>query len=435
MTRRVLIVSPHFPPVNAPDCQRVRMSLPYLRESDWEAHVLSVEPDGVEGFKDPDLLATIPSKTSITRVPALPARYTRPFGFGGLWLRAGHSLRRAGDQLLANGGFDLVYFSTTIFSAMTLGPRWRSRFGIPYILDIQDPWVSDYYQKTGVRPPGGRLRYAFAQWTARRAEPRVIREASHIISVSHAYPEQIRGRYPDVPADRFTVLPFGAPLYDVEVIRQRGINQSVFDPTDGLRHWVYLGRGGRDMAKGLRGLFMALAELRKTTPETNRLRLHFIGTSYAANGRAEQTVTPVAIECGVGDLVEERTDRIPYLEGQALLRAADVVLIVGSDDPAYSASKVYPCVMSGRPVLAITHKESAACEVVRRCRAGLVVTFDQADSSSELASRTLGAIVGYLNSPLGAPAATDWDAFTPYTAREMARRQCELFVQGSSVHV
>ena len=27
--RRVLIVSPHFPPINAPDHQRVRMSLPY----------------------------------------------------------------------------------------------------------------------------------------------------------------------------------------------------------------------------------------------------------------------------------------------------------------------------------------------------------------------------------------------------------------------
>ena len=33
--RRVLLVSPHFPPTNAPDHQRVRMSLPFYREHGW----------------------------------------------------------------------------------------------------------------------------------------------------------------------------------------------------------------------------------------------------------------------------------------------------------------------------------------------------------------------------------------------------------------
>ncbi len=62
--RRVLIVSPHFPPVNAPDHQRVRMSLPYLYENGWEAHVLAVDPRFVAGFLDPYLLQTIPAHTS-----------------------------------------------------------------------------------------------------------------------------------------------------------------------------------------------------------------------------------------------------------------------------------------------------------------------------------------------------------------------------------
>ncbi len=45
--RRVLIVSPHFPPTNAPDHQRVRMSLPYFQENGWEPVVLAVTADGV----------------------------------------------------------------------------------------------------------------------------------------------------------------------------------------------------------------------------------------------------------------------------------------------------------------------------------------------------------------------------------------------------
>src|SRR5207253_1020959 len=115
------------------------------------------------------------------------------------------------------------------------------------------------------------------------------------------------------------------------------------------RHWVYLGRGGADMARGLRGLFLALRSLRQTRPEVAKLRLHFVGTSYATGGRAVPTVEPVARDCGVADLVSERTERIPYLEGLALLQSSDVILIVGSDDASYSASKVYPCVLAGRP--------------------------------------------------------------------------------------
>ena len=40
--KKVLIVSPHFPPLNAPDMQRVRMSLPYFAAEGWEPVVLAL---------------------------------------------------------------------------------------------------------------------------------------------------------------------------------------------------------------------------------------------------------------------------------------------------------------------------------------------------------------------------------------------------------
>ena len=42
--RRVLIVSPSFPPISAADLHRVRMSLPYYREFGWEP-IGGDEPD------------------------------------------------------------------------------------------------------------------------------------------------------------------------------------------------------------------------------------------------------------------------------------------------------------------------------------------------------------------------------------------------------
>jgi hypothetical protein len=40
------------------------------------------------------------------------------------------------------------------------------------------------------------------------------------------------------------------------------------------------------------------------------------------------------------------------------------LLVIGSDDAGYNPSKVAPYLMSGRPVLAILHLESPACDVV-----------------------------------------------------------------------
>ncbi len=429
MPGRVLIVSPHFPPINAPDHQRVRMSLPYLEEFGWEAHVLAVAPQFVEAGADPDLLQTLPEATPITRVGAIPIGLTRRLGLGNLGWRAFLSLQCAGQHLLRQQRFDLVYFSTTVFQAMALGPLWKRRFGVPYVLDMQDPWLGDYYETTGVQPPGGWFKYRFAQWQARRLEPPAMRAAAHVLSVSPAYPVTLRARYPELGPERFSVLPFGASERDLEVVRQRGIRQSLFSSDDGLIHWTYLGRGGADMARGLRALFGALRSLRRTHPAVERLRLHFVGTSYAPAGRAEKTIEPLARELGVGDLVQEQTERVPYLQGLALLRDSAAVLIIGSDDPAYSASKVYPCILSGRPLLAILHESSLAGEVIRRCRAGEVVGFASSEVGDDLAERTRQAVLRLLELPAGATPATDWQAFAPYTAREMTRRQCAVFDQ------
>ena len=425
--KRLLIISPHFPPVNAPDHQRARMMLPHLGEFGWDAHVLAFHPDSVEAARDPDLLATVPKETSVTLVNALPFRYTRPFGVGNLVWRGYRSFRREAESLCRRQPFDLVFFTTTIFGILPLGPLLLKRFGTPYVVDFQDPWVSDYYRRTGVRPPGGRFRYALASRGARRSEPEVVRQAAHVISVSPAYPEDIRGRYPDVSPERFSMMPFAAARRDFEIVRERNIHQPVFNPDDGLRHWVYLGRGGADMARALRILFGAIRDLRPSNPEIEKLRLHFVGTSYAPPALAKETITPVAREFGIADLVEERTSRLPYMQGLDLLQSADTVLVVGSDDEGYSASKVYPCVASGRPVLAVMHGASGAARVVNECHAGLVAGFGVAESDDDLKLRLSLHISLALSSPPQVPFQTDWKAFEPFTAREMTRRLCRVF--------
>ena len=431
MNRRVLIVSPHFPPINAPDHQRVRMSLPYFEEFGWEPHILTVRPECVEGVRDPLLEKTVPSQIPVIHTGALSVKHTKRLGMSSLSWRCFPYLLTAGDRILAKEKFDLIYFSTTVFTAMALGPWWRSRFGVPYVLDFQDPWLSDYHKRLGSsNPPGGRFKYGFSQVVARSLEPSAMRQVSHVISVSPEYPKTLLQRYSWLREDQFTVLPFGAPEKDFEQLPSLKVQQKIFDPNDGKRHWVYVGRGGGDMALALRALFLAIQSLRNQEPEQwNSVRLHFVGTSYAPGNRAVKTVEPIAQALGVADLVEEHPHRVAYFEALQILVDSDAIFLIGSDDPGYTASKLYPCILAQKPIFAIFHQQSSVVNILHRCQAGRVVTFASNDNPADLLNDVNSQLNWLLSAPKEYQPETNWSEFLPYTAREMTRQQCAIFDQ------
>jgi glycosyl transferase family 4 len=427
--KSVLIVSPHFPPINAPDHQRVRMCLPYLGEFAWNATILTVQADCVEGTRDPLLERTVPKDTEIVRTGALPTRLTRKIGLGSLALRALPYLWGAGNKLLKRECFDLVYFSTTMFPVMILGPIWKKKFGLPYVVDFQDPWLDDYYERTKLCPPGGRLKHNFSRWIARWLEPKVMKDVSEVISVSPAYVVTLLERYPCLRREQFTVLPFGAPERDFEMLPSLGVIQTVFDRADGKQHWVYVGAAGPMMAVSLRLLFSALRTAREAEPKKWRdLQLHFVGTSYAPAGRGTKSAEPIAAEYGVADLVEERVERIPYFEALQTLTESDALLVIGSDSPGHSASKLYPYMLTQKPLLAIVHEQSPAVEILHGGGSTSIVTFQPGLLGERVASQMQIALARLRQQSTDhTPLPIDRGEFEQHTAREMTRRQCVVF--------
>lgn len=365
--RRILIVSPHFPPVNAPDMQRARMALPYLRQHGWEPVVLAIAPDYVEGaVLDPLLEHTYPADIKVVRVRGIHSRHTRRFGFGSLWLRCGRAIRQAGDALLAAEKFDAVFLTTTQFDAFTLGPRWLKRFGVPYVLDYQDPWINDYYHKTKTRPPGGAVKYWLAQFTARRREPRVLRHAAAVIAVSTAYAPELMARYPGLDPTHLHHLPFGAARSDLEIARRHRPPVSLVPLSDGLVHFVYAGRCGPDMSNALTLLFQAFRRYLDSHPENaTKMRFHFIGTDYAPPPLGRYWALPIAETENVSSYVTEHCYRVPYFDALHYLTIADALIAVGSNDATYSASKIFPYLFAQRPLLTIVHEASLMLQLAR----------------------------------------------------------------------
>jgi hypothetical protein len=184
------------------------------------------------------------------------------------------------------------------------------------------------------------------------------------------------------------------------------------------------------MALAVRAFFMALQKFFNKQPALRKeLQIHFIGTSYAPKGRATKTVEPLAIEAGLADIVNEQTDRLPFFESLQCLLDAEALFIPGSDDPGYTASKIYPYILARKPLLAVFHEASSVVDVLRRTRAGTVVTFNGSEDPVALSEAIYRE--WFERWPIPAPQA-DWQAFETHAASEMTRRLCGIFNEAAT---
>ena len=429
---RILFVCPHFAPTNAPDGHRVRLLLPHFQHAGIEADVLSVDPSASHFSQDAWLLGSLPEKIRIHRANAHSKSWGCIPGFGSLSFRAMSGLKKLGDEILGKETFDLIYFSTTQFGTHLLGPYWKEKHGVPFVMDFQDPWVNDYYRDhPDQMPPGGKIKFAAADRFNRNSEPKVLAHCSGITSVSPAYPEALAKRYAHsqiIDQSIFSsalIAPFPAEKAELDRVTAGDVEQSIFDRNDGKRHWVYTGRCGAFMEKSVRSIFRAIELVTCKHPDTAEdLRLHFIGTSYSS-GVDDSPISKAASEFGLEKMVNEIPDRIPLSESLRALLDADALLVPGSDDPGYNASKIYPYLLAEKPLLAVFHQESPITKLIADLGGGLSVPFSDKDSIEIIARR-----IGVKAFPDGLKIPShpiDKSRFAPHTAESQASELADFF--------
>lgn len=365
-SKKILIITPHYPPSNLAAVHRSRLFAQHLPAFGWEPVILAVHEDFYEEELDWNLHQLLPAEQRIEKVKAF--NVTKPRLVGDIGLRAFYQLRKRALELVKKEQIDFVYIPIPSFYVSLIGPYLHRKTGVKYGIDYIDPWVH-------VFPGSDKLfsRHWFSTRLARWLEPKAVKQASLITGVAEGYYKAVIERNPALKTTcLFGAMPYGGESLDHQRMEELHLQPYLFQKND-KQQFLYAGAMLPKAYQPLEEIFRSIAEHKDQFTETE---FHFVGTGKSPNDANGFTIKPLAEKYGLWQsIVFEYPKRIPYLDVLVHLAAVDAVFILGSTEPHYTPSKSYQGVLSGKPILAVLHSESTAVKVLQESNAGIVLSF------------------------------------------------------------
>jgi hypothetical protein len=302
----------------------------------------------------------------------------------------------------------------------------KRRFGVRFVLDYQDPWVGSWGLTVGGDANGGAdLKSRLSRAAGLALEPLAVRSADALTAVSTTTYTDVLDRIPMDPRPACAALPLGWEARDFDGLAPPAPS------TDNCIRLRYVGTLLPTGIGTLRALLTAVHQLRDAEPACYaRLRLDFIGTSNQSTAHLPRRVMPIARELGVESIVTEVPERVPYADALRLLTSADGILLLGSSERHYTASKVYPALVARRPILALFHADSSVTSILRDVGTSpsiRLVTYSDADPGCVPPVSAIFAELVALLKSRPAPSDIHLDRIESFSARSIAGRLAGIF--------
>ncbi len=239
------------------------------------------------------------------------------------WLREAGRLEALVKEIVP----DLILACAPPYTDILLAERVSDRTGIPFAVDLWDPWAEDVYEMYPT---------PLHRWLTTRAEARIIRKARLTVAVNPAMEDALAARYPE---GRFTTITFG---YDP------GEMPSSPAPTGQRLHIAYLGSmfGEHKRPEGLFGGLMSL-------PDDLPVEFSFVGNK---SPEAKALIRRLA-----GRFLVRESDYLPHSEAMRVAASAHALLILSARGPHYeiiSPGKTFEAIGSQRAILGVVPKET-----------------------------------------------------------------------------
>jgi hypothetical protein len=264
------------------------------------------------------------------------------------------------------------------FSPLAFASRHLSSLGIPYVVDIGDPWAL-----TARRPET----HALALLRSRRAETRMWSGAAGAVVTTAAQHDALQARFPELP---ILVRPNGFEI-DVSGPAPRSARSDL--ETLRLVHFGSTYRARIDVRPFLNGLARA--------GPWRRVEFTQFG-QFGADW--QRTLRGLAAEVDV-----RLQHPLPWSEVARRTSEFDAALVIGNVDPSMLPSKVVSYLSLLIPRIAITSDpERDAIGTYLRDKSGWLVLRPGAPDAAELVRRHISR--NWTPAELAAPASESWEA-------------------------
>jgi hypothetical protein len=416
--KKILIISPHYPPSNLAAVHRSRLFAYHLPSLGWKPIILTVDESLYEEDLDWNLHKLLPSDQQIEKVGALPI--TKPRLIGDIGLRGFFQLRKKALDLVLKQNIKFVYIPIPSFYSALIGPYLRDKTGVKFGIDYIDPWVHQF-------PGSDKLfsRHWLSTKLAKILEPWALRNVSLITGVAEGYYKGVIERNPNLKSTCiFGAMPYGGECQDHQAIDNLPLKPYLFQKNNNLQ-FVYAGAMLPKAYQPLEELFKMIANCRTNF---QNVEFHFIGTGSKPTDPDAYNVKPLAEKYGLWEsIVYEYPKRIAYLDVLVHLKEADAVFILGSTEPHYTPSKTYQAVLSHKPIWAILHEKSSAAQILKATRAATVLTFDGEEGSRLLSTNLASSFSEFLTFKESYTTdQVDLEKFDAYSAKNITHHLVEL---------
>ncbi|MFY8005192.1 MAG: hypothetical protein ACOVNR_10110, partial [Chitinophagaceae bacterium] len=263
--RKILIISPHYPPSNLAAVHRSRLFAQHLPSFGWDPIILTVHESYYEESLDWHLHQLLPAEQRIVKVKALPI--TKPRLIGDIGLRAFFQLYTKAKQLIKKESIDFLYIPIPSFYVALLGRWLHASTGIKYGIDYIDPWVHQF--------PGSNKTFSRHWWSTQIAkwlEPVAVKKAVLITGVAEGYYKGVLERNQHLQQQAITgAMPYGGEEADHLAVKKMGLSPYLFQKRKDKVQLVYAGAMLPKAYQPLEAIFKELAK----AAWKNKLEIHF----------------------------------------------------------------------------------------------------------------------------------------------------------------
>ncbi len=350
--KNILIIYPHWPPSNLAGVHRPRLISNFLPNFNWHPTVLTVKEKYYEEKPDYGMLKTVSYKTEVLYTNAFKVGKIRIIGDIGL--RAFFQLKKEALKIIKKKKIDFIWIPIPSFYTAVLGRILFNKTKTPYGIDYIDPWARNISNRKNPRA-------ILSNFVAKILEPIAVKKASLISGVSEKYYLPVIKRNFKNRFVQHIAMPYGFD-YNDHTVKLNNIDYP-WDNYKNCEPIIYAGAFLPLSGFFTKLLFKSIKKLIDKGLWSDSKHLFFLGTGNYKH----KSIETFAKEAGISKYVHEIRNRFPFLHIQQFLRNSYGVIIIGSKEKHYTASKTFQSILSEKPIFSIFHNESSALKILKEC--------------------------------------------------------------------